>query len=385
MSPSSVPRRALLSWPRRFLPQRVFGANDRVRIGVIGAGARQPADGPTPSGAEIVAVADCFPRRADEAASGARQWSIHKDHRSLLDLKGYRRRHRRHRRPPARPLLDSRLPGRQERLRGEPLTLYIAESRALVKRRGASTVFQVGSQQLMAMNRVACEFVRGGGLGKLLFVQGVNYTPPAEIPALAEQPVPEGLNWDLWLNRRGPTIPGCTPAGRGGAITPAPTGAHGMDQLQWDWAPTTPDRWNCGPSPMAPRVRSATPQASPSASKCRRAANSRAASSFGGERAAEVVATVSRPPADQGSAPREKSKSGIAQWQAQFHAGLARCHAAALHSARRCRDRPPPVPSAGNITAAQPQADVESRYGDIPGMPRPTPSSTARAHTGTCA
>jgi hypothetical protein len=36
----------------------------------------------------------------------------------------------------------------------------------------------------MAMNRVACDFVRSGSLGKLFFVQGVNYTPPADIPPL---------------------------------------------------------------------------------------------------------------------------------------------------------------------------------------------------------
>jgi predicted dehydrogenase len=245
MSPSSVPRRALLSLAAAplFLPRRVFGANDRIRVGVIGAGGRANLlMDQLPPGAEIVAVADCFPKRADEAASKRKaNWSIHKDHRALLDLKD----------------IDGVIVATADHQRvlcsihacqagkdvyaEKPLTLYIAEGRALVKAaRRYNRVFQVGSQQRsMAMNRVACEFVRGGGLGKLLFVQGVNYTPPAEIPALPAQPLPEGLNWDLWLNQA-PERPYHAKLHMGwmqwrdfsgGEMTN--WGAHGMDQLQW--------------------------------------------------------------------------------------------------------------------------------------------------------
>ena len=60
----------------------------------------------------------------------------------------------------------------------KPLTLYIAEGRRLVEAaRAHKTVFQVGSQQRsMAMDKLACDFVRTGGLGKLKVVQGVNYS-----------------------------------------------------------------------------------------------------------------------------------------------------------------------------------------------------------------
>ena len=239
-----VSRRALLSAAAPLiLPRRVFGANDRIRIGVIGAGGRANLlMDQLPPGAEIVALADCYPKRADEAVSRRKvNWRIHYDHRSLLDTKD----------------IDGVIVATADHQRvlcaihacqagkdvyaEKPLTLYIAEGRALVKAaRRYDRVFQVGSQQRsMAMNRVACEFVRSGGLGKLFFVQGVNYTPPADVPPLAEMPVPEGLNWDLWLNQA-PLRPYNSKLHTGwmqwrdysgGEMTN--WGAHGVDQIQW--------------------------------------------------------------------------------------------------------------------------------------------------------
>jgi predicted dehydrogenase len=245
MTSSSVPRRALLSLAAAplFLPKRVFGANDRIRIGVIGAGGRANLlMDQLPPGAEIVAVADCYPKRADEAVSRRKaNWSVHHDHRALLDLKG----------------IDGVIVATADHQRvlcaihacqagkdvyaEKPLTLYIAEGRALVQAaRRYDRVFQVGSQQRsMAMNRVACEFVRSGGLGKLLFVQGVNYPPSVEIPALGEEKTPEGLNWDLWLGQA-PLRPYHSKLQlgwmqwrdySGGEMTN--WGAHGIDQIQW--------------------------------------------------------------------------------------------------------------------------------------------------------
>src|SRR5215475_3438343 len=67
---------------------RVLGANDRVRVGMIGVGARGQEllkQILAVRNAELVAVADIYPRRLDEAeqhASGVRKF---KDHRQLLD------------------------------------------------------------------------------------------------------------------------------------------------------------------------------------------------------------------------------------------------------------------------------------------------------------
>jgi predicted dehydrogenase len=244
MTASKLSRRAALSAVAPlFLPRRVFGANDRIRVGVIGAGNRSGLlMDQLPPDAEIIAIADCYPKRADQAVSKRKaNWKIFRDHRALLDMKE----------------IDGVIVGTADHQRvycsihacqagkdvyaEKPLTLYIAEGRTLVNAaRRYKRVFQVGSQQRsMAMNRVACDFVRNGGLGKLLFVQGVNYTMSTEIPQMAEEPIPEGLNWDLWLNQApmrpyNSKILGGWMRWRdfsGGEMTN--WGAHGIDQIQW--------------------------------------------------------------------------------------------------------------------------------------------------------
>ena len=122
----------------------------------------------------------------------------------------------------------------------KPLTLYIQEGRTLIDHvRKHKAVFQVGTQQRsMEMNRVACEFVRNGGLGKLKYVLAVNYTgvgPSPSIDSYEEKSIPSGFNWDLHLNQSQwrPFGSGAT-HGRnyvGGQMTN--WGAHGVDQIQW--------------------------------------------------------------------------------------------------------------------------------------------------------
>ena len=55
----------------------------------------------------------------------------------------------------------------------------------------------------MAINRVGCEFVRSGGLGKLFEVRAVDYAGRTDSPAkpFPEQPIPGGLDWNRWLNQ----------------------------------------------------------------------------------------------------------------------------------------------------------------------------------------
>jgi predicted dehydrogenase len=119
--------------------------------------------------------------------------------------------------------------------------LYIREGRVLVDAvRKHNRIFQVGTQQRsMAINRVACELIRTGGLGKVLEVRAINYTGPDTPPAqgLGEQPVPAGLDWNVWLNQAAmrPFHQDWTGWMRwrdfsGGEMTN--WGAHGIDQIQ---------------------------------------------------------------------------------------------------------------------------------------------------------
>src|SRR5438128_10121603 len=69
---------------------RVLGANDRVRLGIIGAGARGQElmkEFVRLPNAEFVAVADAYTRRHDEAKRIAPEAKPLSDHRALLDLK----------------------------------------------------------------------------------------------------------------------------------------------------------------------------------------------------------------------------------------------------------------------------------------------------------
>ena len=82
----------------------------------------------------------------------------------------------------------------------KPLSNTVAEGRALVecaRRHGA--VFQHGTQlHSLGAVRLACELVRNGRLGKLKEI--VIGSPPGQATGLHPQmPVPDGLDYDLWL------------------------------------------------------------------------------------------------------------------------------------------------------------------------------------------
>lgn len=234
-----------------FIPRTVLagdgkpGANDRIAVGAIGVGSRAsllleqlPDDG------QIVALCDCnLPRAEAFKAKQKGSWPVYQDYCKLLERKD----------------VDAVIVGTGEFQRvlpcihacqagkdiyaEKPLTLYIREGRVLVDAvRKYNRVFQVGTQQRsMAMNRIACELVRTGGLGQVKEVLARNYPGPEESPAggLPEQPVPNGLNWDMWLNQAAfrpynsqwMSIPWYGYDFQGGDATN--WGAHGIDQIQW--------------------------------------------------------------------------------------------------------------------------------------------------------
>jgi predicted dehydrogenase len=219
------------------------GANDRIRIGVIGVGNRAnllidqlPAPG------QIVALADCYLTRCEEAATKRQaKWDLYQDYRRILDRKDIdavivaTTDHGR-----VLPSIHACQAGKDVYAE-KPLTLHVGEGRMLVRAvRKYKTVFQVGSQQRsMEMNQIACRLVRSGGLGKIKLVQGINYPSSIPISGLEEEPTPEKLNWDVWVGQT--TM---RPYNKklqfgwmgwsdysGGEMTN--WGAHGLDQVQW--------------------------------------------------------------------------------------------------------------------------------------------------------
>jgi len=83
----------------------------------------------------------------------------------------------------------------------KPLSLTIAESRAMVQAaRANNVVFQTGSQQRTEFNgnfRRAVEYVRSGRIGQVRTVR-VGVGAPARPCDLPNEATPDGVDWQLW-------------------------------------------------------------------------------------------------------------------------------------------------------------------------------------------
>jgi predicted dehydrogenase len=232
-----------------FVPGRVLGLentpppSEQILIGVIGVGgrSRQLMD-QVPAGGRLVALADCYPKRAQDAANERKsKWPVYQDYLEMFD----------------KERLDAVIIGTPDHARTlpciravqagldvyaeKPLTAYVREGRVLVDAvRRHKRIFQVGTQQrTMEINRFCCEYIRDGKIGTVEKVEGVNYPGPRRYEGLPEEPVPEGDDWNTWC---GPTE--LRPFNNqlqfawmqwrdysGGEMTN--WGAHGIDQIQW--------------------------------------------------------------------------------------------------------------------------------------------------------
>jgi len=186
---------------------RVFGANDRVRLGFIGVGNRgdQVLDAFLKhSDAEVVAVCDIYEPYLDFAAQKAgtnpRRF---RDYRRLLELNdldavGISTPDHWH----ALQTIQACQAGKDVYIE-KPTSLRVAEGRAMVQAvQRHKRVCQAGLHRRSgALFRDMAAFIRGGGLGKVTGVRTFHIQNewPKGIGNPPDSQPPPGLDWEAWL------------------------------------------------------------------------------------------------------------------------------------------------------------------------------------------
>ncbi len=176
-------------------------ANERVGVGYVGAGRRAGQLVELPRDAEIVAVADCNAQHG-MAFAAKHSCRVYKDYREMLEAKDVE-------------AVVVATPDHWHTLASihacqagkdvyceKPMTLTVREGRLVTNAvRKYERVMQTGSQRRsMAANRLGCQLVRDGAIGKVHTVLAANYASPwnCDLPG---QSTPEGIDWDVWCGQ----------------------------------------------------------------------------------------------------------------------------------------------------------------------------------------
>jgi predicted dehydrogenase len=190
---------------------KVLGANDRIRIGLIGCGGQGRADLAAAlrvKNVECTAVCDVDDSQAAraanmvEVAANQKPGFTTRDFRRLLDLKD----------------LDAVVIGTPDHWHAlptimacqagkdvyveKPLAVSIGEGRVMVSAaRKYGRIVQMGTQQRSAPHyRDAVEYVKSGALGKIRMVRAWAYLDwKGEIPVLPDSDPPPNVDYDMWL------------------------------------------------------------------------------------------------------------------------------------------------------------------------------------------
>ncbi len=190
-------------------------ASNRITVGLIGLGGMGSAHARVLAGnpaVQVLAVCDVDRWRRDNARTIVEELYASQDRSHHGVCQAYND----YRELLARPDVDGVLIATQDHWHAlqsidaarsgkdvyceKPLTLTVQESKdvvAAIERYGC--VFQTGLlQRSWSEFRLACQLVRSGRIGKVQHVYLSAHRPPNdEVPP--PQPVPAGLDWDLWL------------------------------------------------------------------------------------------------------------------------------------------------------------------------------------------
>jgi len=209
MSENDVPRRAFLGGATALTAlsySRVYGANGRIQLGLIGCGERGRYDmgNFVKSGADVVALCDIYGNNIDAAKTVAPNAKTFGDHRKLLEMKevdvaliGVPDHWH------ASCAIDALNAGKDVYVE-KPLTLKIEEGPEIVKAaRVNERVCQVGMQQRSGKHylEAKAQYIDTGKLGKVTLARtwwhGNGYHLRKAPASLAAQP--SNLNWARFL------------------------------------------------------------------------------------------------------------------------------------------------------------------------------------------
>ena len=198
---ASVP---YFGWQKKTLADESKAKNDRVAIGLIGAGGMGLGNLRTASQwIDVVAIADADAGRASAANSSLSDGKAkeYADYRAILDRKDIDVLHiatpdHWH----TKPLIEAMLAGKDVYCE-KPLTLTIEEGKLIRKvQKETGRVVQVGTQQRSQFNLFvkAIAMVADGRVGKIQKVTAAIGAGPTCDPLPAVTP-PAKLDWDRWL------------------------------------------------------------------------------------------------------------------------------------------------------------------------------------------
>lgn len=195
-----------VSWPA-WQARRVYGANERVRLGFIGVGNRgdQVLDAfLTHKDCEVAGICDIYPPYREFAARKAGGTpALHHDYRKLLEDKSIDavvictpdHWH-------ALQTIHACQAGKDVYVE-KPLSLTVVEGRKMVEAaRKHRRVVQVGIQRLSsALGREVAEFIQGGGIGQVMVARAFHIQNewPLGIGKPPDGNPPADFDWDAWL------------------------------------------------------------------------------------------------------------------------------------------------------------------------------------------
>jgi predicted dehydrogenase len=192
------------------LVTRAAGANERIRVGLVGLGGRMSSHigslANLPDEVDLVAICDCDEEKLASAEKrypdlAGKKLKVYKDQRKLfedkeIDAVSFSTQDHWH----ALQTIWACQAGKHVYVE-KPPTWCIAEGRKMVEAaRKYNRMVQIGTQNRSSPNVVeGMQKLKEGVIGKLYMGRGMSYKLRGNLGKHRPRPVPKGLDWDAWV------------------------------------------------------------------------------------------------------------------------------------------------------------------------------------------